>query len=173
MAATKVAPQAKPAAAPSAAPGTAAPEAARAKKEKRVRVFHPLLQPTEKEKEGGKKVTVPTAKLKDIPADYDSKVHKPLKRQHFEDESQWFELQARAYDRKAAEMRKQAEEFKRIGAVPGTDKGTAKKLMKLQSQIDDLLSGMQAKGVDTEAILKVLAAKKAEAAKPKEEAKAA
>lgn len=154
----KVNPTAKsaPAAPASARPGVQEPAAKKPEKAKVVRVLHPALQP-----DGEGKATT---KLKEIPADFNPKLHKPLTRKHFEDESIFLELKAREFDAKAANLRKQAEELKKIGTVK--DRGAAKKLLSLQKRIDELTKDLAAKGVDVDAIKQALFSKQAAKEEP-------
>lgn len=173
-AATKAPPAPAPQAdAPSSKPGTAAPEAKK-KKEKKNRVFHPALKAEMKEveKKGVKKQKlVPTAKLTEIPADFDAKVHKPLSRHDFTDESVFLEAKANRFEALAKKLREEAAQVRVLGNV--AQRNEVKKMLKLQSQLAELEKSLGAtKGVDVEAIKKKIAEEVAakaakEAAAPK------
>lgn len=138
-----------------ARPGTVVPAAQGdgKKKEKIVRTFHPLLKPEEKKNEKtGKTRLEPTARLKDIPADYDPKKHKPLQRRHFEDESLWWELRARHYDSLAVKCRQEAVTAKTTGSA--ADRVKARRLAQMAKKLEELKSSLSGQGVDVEAIIK-------------------
>lgn len=115
------------------------------------RIFHPLLEAKEKTLESsGKKVMRPTKKIAEIPADYNPKLHKPLKRNDFEDESIWYELQAQKLEAKAKELREEGKQLKTLGGVK--DRADAKKLLAMQKRMLELLTQMQSKGVKVDDI---------------------
>jgi len=137
----------------SAKPGTKNPAGQKPEKAKKApRVYHPMLEPkpTEKKNKRGEPIVRPTKKLGSIPADYDIKLHRPLGRGDFEDESLYFELRAQDYDKKAAEMRKQAADVKALGSVK--DRNAAKKLGQMINRLDSLLAELDSKGQDTTAL---------------------
>lgn len=159
------APPAAPAAsaAGSAAPGTADAAGKKEKKKKGKRVLYPALWDAKDEKR---------LKLAEIPADFDAKVHKPLGRKDFEDETLWYELRARALEAKAAAMRKLGAEAKAAGGT--TEAQKAKKFVAMQSKIDELLATLKAAGMSDEQIAALQAQAKEKAAeKAKEKAEAA
>lgn len=86
-----------------------------------------------------------------VPTDWDAKKHQPLKRKTFADDSQWLELRAQDYDRRAAALRKQAVEGKKLGNVK--DKAKAKKLLGMQKRMEDLRKQLEADGIDVAALL--------------------
>lgn len=156
--ATKQAPKAP----ASAKPGTsdvAAQKPEKAKKAKRQ--HHPLLAA----KANDKGRLVPSVQLKEIPKDYDPKLHLPLGRKSFEDESLWYEIKAQELERKAAAMREEGKQIKAIGG--SKDRAAAKKLIALQKRIADLTAELSGKGVDVSAITaKLQADLAAKTAKP-------
>lgn len=141
--------------APSAKPGTKDVKAA--KPEKKQRVFYPGLEAGPVMEDGkpklnkkGKPIIRASKKLAAVPADFDIKLHKPLTRDSFEDESLYFELKAQYFDKKAAELRSQAADVKALGSVK--DRGAAKKLLTLQKRMAELTAELEGKGVDLTAI---------------------
>lgn len=132
---------------PSKAPTATAPASARpgtkddkGAKEKKQRVKYPGLT------KDGKAV-----KLAAIPDDYDPKVHKPLGRKDLEDESLWYELKARDFERKAKLMREKGEESKKLGSV--ADRAKAKRLLALQKRFNELKQKLTSQGMDVESLL--------------------
>lgn len=121
------------------------------------RIHHPLLQAQEKTIEkSGKKVIRPTAKLKEIPADYNPKIHKPLSRRDFDDESLALEWQAKGYEEKAKSLREQATELRGMGGIK--DRAEAKKLLALQKRMLEMTASLEARGVNVDKIKAKLAA---------------
>ena len=121
------------------------------------RIHHPLLQAQEKTIEkSGKKVIRPTAKLKEIPADYNPKLHKPLSRRDFDDESLALEWQAKGYEEKAKSLREQATELRGMGGIK--DRAEAKKLLALQKRMLEMTASLEARGVNVDKIKAKLAA---------------
>lgn len=150
-----------PAAPPSAAPGTKEPKAKKEKKDKVKKAWHPALEPDAEGK--------PTKTIAKIPDDFDPKLHRPFGRKNLEDESLWYEIQARKFEAKAADCRRQGEEAKKLGSVK--DKQSAKKLLALQKRIDEVTKTLEGSGVDVAALLAALKAK-ADEKKPEETAAA-
>lgn len=138
------APPAAPAAtaAPTAAPANGAAPADGEKKKRtggkpKPRVVYPgLYKPSDVA--GADPVRV---KLKEIPADYSPKKHKPMTRKDFEDESLFFELQAQVCERKAKRFREMAEESKKLGNVG--DVKTAKKLLGMQKRMNEMVAALK------------------------------
>src|SRR4051812_38955543 len=95
---------AKVANAPSAKPGTQEPKAKREKKPKVERIDYP----------------VPEGKLLELPADYDPKKHKPLRRKDFKDEALYLDIAAERAEKHAKRLR---EEALAVRAGGGKDKG--------------------------------------------------
>lgn len=167
------------AAAPSSKPGTKAEAAAKPEKAKKsARVYYPGLEAKEVIVDGkpklnkkGKPILRPSKKLATVPADYNAKLHKPLREDDFEDPAMYHELRAQEYDRKAAECRAEAAEIRAGG---GKSTGAAKKLAKLQSQMDEMLAELSGKlGPEAvEAIKQKVAKQLEEKAKAAAEAKA-
>lgn len=126
------------------------------------RIHHPLLKAVEKEVRGKKRM-VASEQLAEIPADFNAKIHRPLGRKDFKDESLWYEVQARKLEAKAADLRKQGEDLKALGGIQ--DRAEAKKLIALQRKMAELTASLQKKGVDTSRLTARIAAdlaKKAE-----------
>lgn len=118
---------------PSAAPGTEAPEAEKPPKlEKSV---YPIP-------EGG---------LEKMPDDFDPKLHKPIKRTDFKDETVWFELKAVEHDKKAVSYRAQAKMYSKLGSIK--DRAKAKRLIQMQGRIAELKDELEKQGIDVDAIL--------------------
>jgi len=142
---------------PSSKPGSKAPEAAKPKKEKVVRQFHPALAAQPAVKDGkpvtnkkGQPVIRPTKKLDAVPTDFDPKLHKPLGKADFADESLFYELKAVQLDKQAAALRSKAADIKALGSVK--DRQAAKKLLSLQKRMKELVESLKASGVDTSVV---------------------
>lgn len=126
------------------------------------RIHHPLLKAVEKEVRGKKRM-VASEQLAEIPADFNAKIHRPLGRKDFKDESLWYEVQARKLEAKAKDLRQQGEDLKALGGIQ--DRAEAKKLIALQRKMAELTASLQKKGVDTSRLTARIAAdfaKKAE-----------
>jgi hypothetical protein len=148
------------------APVKAPPAKPAAKAEKKVKsgergptVFHPALEA--KAVDG---VLKPTKKLQAWPADYKTTQHKPLSSAHFEDPAVYYNGKADRLQRVVDKLRQDALQAKTLGGVK--EKGTAKKMLQLQKRLDDLKTELSGKGVDVEAMLKLLAVKQADAQQP-------
>jgi hypothetical protein len=137
-------------AAPSAKPGT--PDTAGAKdKKKKKREAHPLLFVDSQNEETGK-IEKKRVKLKAVPTDYDAKIHKPLSRKDFEDESLWYELKAQACEKQAAKFRQMATEEKVTGA--SGEKAKTKRLVAMMKKIEELKKTLIAAGLPVDDIIK-------------------
>lgn len=136
------------AAKPSARPGTPDTAGEKPAKEKVKRVIHPSLIKTEM-KDGKPEET--RVRVKDIPADFDAKIHKPLQRRDFEDEGMWYELQARKLDEKAAKLRQLAKESKALGNT--TERAKTKRLVQMNKKMLELADQLRAAGVPVDDIL--------------------
>lgn len=173
----KIQPNAAAPAAPAASskPGTKDASAAKpAKKAKVKRQYYPGLNAKPVIEDGkpklskkGKEIVRPTTLLKEVPKDFDIKLHKPLREADFEDPSLWYELKAQDYERKAAQMREQGATVKSLGSK--ADRGAAKKLVQLQKRMDDMIKDLEGKGVDVSAIKAKVAADLAKKAEKKAE----
>ena len=86
-----------------------------------------------------------------VPDDFDPKIHNSLKRKDFEDESQWFIMQAERCEAKAKSYREEAAEWKRLGSTQ--DRARAKKLLNMQKKFDALKEQLAAQGVDVDELL--------------------
>lgn len=126
-------------------PGDPAPEA---KKEKPERIYHPALDA--KPGEDGK--LKPTVKLKDWPADFDPKIHKQLKRGHFENEAPLLRKRAEEYREKAAKLDVEASDCEKNG---GKAKGKVKKLRSMMDRFAELRAELEAEGTDTSEFAKM------------------
>jgi hypothetical protein len=104
-----------------------------------------------KDKKGRDEYKVPEGGFATVPADFDSKLHKPLKRKDFKDESLWFELRALDLEKKAARMRREGENIKKLGGVK--DRVKAKRLLSMQKRMEDLKATLKSEGIDAEALL--------------------
>jgi hypothetical protein len=120
--------------APSAKPGVKEPKAKKEKKPKVERIDYP----------------VGDEKLVAVPADYDPKKHKPLRRKDFKDEAVFVDMQADRAERAAKRLR---EEAVAIRAGGGKDKGKAKKLIAMQKRMAEMQAQLEADGVDVAALL--------------------
>ena len=82
---------------------------------------------------------------------YNPKIHKSIKRADFEDEAVFLEYQADALEARAAILRQQAEETRKLGSV--AQRVRAKKLLAFQTQIEKITSELEGEGCDIEALL--------------------
>ncbi len=89
--------------------------------------------------------------LVELPKDYDSNKHTPLKKGDFEKEEFYYEMRAVVYDKYASGMRRKAEEAKRMGSM--TDRTKAKRLLRIQSQMATLREQLEADGVNVDELL--------------------
>lgn len=96
------------------------------------------------------------AKLKEFPADYDPKVHKPLRRVDFECESVHMLMRADELDRKSAKLRMDAAILQKGGKKVS---GKAKKLQSLVARMAALRAELEADDFDVDAMLATLAPK--------------
>jgi len=122
-----------------AAPGTTEPKAKKEKKakpEKKERIPYP----------------VPETGLTEWPKDYDRKVHKPLQRKDFANDSIFLIKRAEEHEEAAKRLRHEAETGERLGGVKG-DKSRAKKLIKLSEQFEALKAALSQEGIDVASIL--------------------
>lgn len=90
-------------------------------------------------------------KLTAVPTDFDSKLHKPLKRTDFADESMYLEMKADEFAAKADKLRKEAQTIRELGS--SADRKNAKKLIAMQEKMAELMESLKAQGIDPEAIL--------------------
>lgn len=105
--------------------------AAAAKKVKVEKKLHPALEPNAEGK--------PTKKLKEWPADFDSKVHKQLKRSNFEDETPLLEQRIKAHEKSIDELKKEIADIK-IGG--GKSKAKVSKLRKMIDRFAEIKAEM-------------------------------
>jgi len=103
---------------------------------------------------------VPEGGLTEVPADFDPKKHKPLKRKDFKDESVFLLSRAAELEKKAAWYRTEAENVKKLGSVK--DRVKAKRLLAMQKRMQELQASLAAEGVDVAALLGTLEATAAE-----------
>jgi len=90
--------------------------------------------------------------FKEIPDDFDSSKHKPLKKKDFASEATYFDMKAAEYETKAEEFRAKAEEARTLG-----DKETrqaANRLKKVQKTMLELVGRLKKQDVDVAAVLK-------------------
>lgn len=133
-----------------AAPGTADGAGQKGgKKDKVKRVDYPGLTDSE-----GNAV-----KLTSIPEDYNPKIHKPLKKTNFADESVFLIARAERLEQMAVKLRKEAETVKNLGST--AQRQSARKLMKMQESMATLMANLSAQGVDVQALLAAVAPKPA------------
>jgi len=125
-------------------PGDPAPKA---KKEKPEKIMHPLLAPNPEGK--------PTQKLKEWPADFDPKVHKQLKRSHFENEAPLLRRRAEEMRQKAAKLDEEAADCEKGG---GNAKGKVKKLRSMMDRFAELRAELEKDGVKTEEFVEMFKA---------------
>ena len=111
------------------------------KKEKKARVPHPALFNAAGE----------AVKLTSIPADFDPKLHKPLKRKDFESEAAFMRMQADEFEARAKRLRVEAEQAEKLGNTK--DRAKAKKLLGMQKRIEELKAEMSKDGFDIDQLL--------------------
>lgn len=128
-------------AAPSAAPG--APGDTKAKKAKKDAVAKTAFLA-----EGDAKLTHNDERL----ANYSAKTHKKLKPSDFTTKSEAMRFRALAFDRAAARLRNEADQFDKMGAI--VDNKKAKRLLALSAQIEALKSSLAEEGQDVTELLK-------------------
>lgn len=143
MAETKTAAAPKNAPKQSSKPGEPAPAA---KKESIKRVPHPALKADEKGKA--------TVQLDDFPADFDPKVHKPLRRGDFKNEAPFLERKATELEARARELRREADEARKLGSQ--ADRAKAKKLRAMMDKMEEIKAQLKAQGIDVDAVVKDL-----------------
>jgi hypothetical protein len=95
--------------------------------------------------------TVPEGGFTEIPSDFSSKIHKPLKRKDFKDEALWFELRAAELEAKAKRARAEADNVRKLGGVK--DRAKAKRLISMQKRMAEISEQLTAQGVDVAALL--------------------
>ena len=100
-----------------------------------------------------KQYPIPKDKLKEVPANYDPKVHAPLKRGDFENEALFFDMKADEYDRKATRCRVEAGTYRKLGSKE--DRAKAKRLLKMRERYSELEAQLRGQGVDVDAILSI------------------
>jgi len=103
-----------------------------------------------KEKVKKTKYPVPNDGLAEWPADFDEKVHQPLKVVDFKDPIVFLDHKAAGYEARAKAIRAEIEEIKIAG--PGGVK-KANKLLKVTAELDALKELLKAQGMDVEALL--------------------
>lgn len=127
-----------------------APTAPTGAKEKKARPRQPRVP-----FEGGKRNE--DGKLTEVPDEWNAVKHKPLKTSDFVDETMWYELKARQYEKKAQWFRTAATADRAAGKAK--DKSKAKQLVKLQRQLSELKAALAAAGEDVEGLLAAASAK--------------
>ncbi len=144
------------------APVFNAPTKAPSKKEKAVArkalpptIMHPLLNPGPDGKA--------TTKLKEWPADFKTTTHKPLAAKDFEDPAVFYNGKADRLQKVVDKLREDAKHAGQLAGIQDKDKANAKKFLKLKSQLETIQNELSSGGVDVEAMLKLLASKKAAA----------
>lgn len=104
-----------------------------------------------------------TALLTVWPADFDSKVHKPLKQEDFSAEDVYFNHRAEQYEKRGAEFRQKALLFQQYGSAD--TRKAAEKYTKQFAAMAALQAQLEAQGVDMNLLMQGLEEKaKAEAA---------
>lgn len=125
---------------PAAAPGNKDPKAVKEPKVKRT--YHPATLDEE-----GK----PRKRLDAVPADFNPKIHKPLGRKNYKDEGAWLEAKATELEKKAKDLRIEAENSRKLGNV--ADRANVKRLLAMQKRAQDLAAELLAQGIDVNALL--------------------
>lgn len=114
----------------------------KAKKVKKVRVAYPIP-------EGG---------LTAWPADWNRKVHKPLRKKDFSDEMVYLEVRAKQIEAKANAFRQEAELIKQFGDVE--TRRMARQLVRCLQRASLLGGQLEALGIDVETAVKTFSKKK-------------
>lgn len=126
----------------SAKPGTKDETAAKVKITK---VKHPsLVGPNDEE---GKPTEL---KIKEVPADFDPKVHMHLKKTDFESDGAFLRFRAAQLRAQAAKFETEAELADKLGSR--ADRQKAKKLIAMQSKMEELRKQLADAGVDIDAL---------------------
>lgn len=121
-----------------------------------------------KPEEEGQVYLGPQLKGSETPENWDSKIHKPLNKGDFKNEYDYLDWRAADYEARAASMRKEAEQIRKLGS--SADRAKLKRIDAFQEKMLELAEGMggdvnfvemlgKEKG---EALNALLAAKKAE-----------
>lgn len=113
------------------------------KRQRPVRITHPALKP-----DADGKATV---KLDEYPADWDAKVHKPLRRKDFTGDHVFLERRATELEAKAKQLRIEAEEARKLGN--SADRAKAKKLRSMLDKVADLKKELEAQGIDVTSLV--------------------
>lgn len=86
-----------------------------------------------------------------IPSDYNPETHS-LKKSHFQEEYHYLLFKASEYEAKAATMRHEAEELKKLGSAE--DRAKAKRLLAMSQRMAELRAQLEAAGYDVDAMMK-------------------
>jgi len=122
-----------------AAPGTKDDAGKKVKKAKRV--AYPLV--------GSKDPAV--YPLKEVPADFNAKTHKPLKKKDFAEDYLFFSYKAAEARAKADAWDARAKEEKQLGS--SKKRAQAKKLLKMTAKMAELRKMLEADGVDVDELI--------------------
>ena len=82
----------------------------------------------------------------EVPEDFKSSVHNPLKKSHFKEEWQYLEMKAGKLEAQAANLRKEAEIAKTIGSKE--DQKKMSKVLKMQQELAALTASLEEGGFD-------------------------
>lgn len=93
------------------------------------------------------KVTTP---LESWPTDFDSKAHKPLKKEDFKDEGPFYDAMAERHERAAKKCRQLAQDARTLGNAQ--QRAQVKRLRAMQAAMAALAQELAAEGVDVSAL---------------------
>lgn len=128
----------------SAKPGT---EDQKGKKEKVQKIDHPSLI-GEKDPKSGQHLR---KRIAEFPKDFDPKVHKPLKKSDFENESVWLLHKADELEAKAKDLREEAKMADKLGSAK--QRAQAKQLVKMQKRAAELMASLKSAGIDVDKLM--------------------
>jgi len=134
---------------PSAKPGTVD---AKAKKVEKVHCSW-FDENDEKTDEDGRITELES--LKEMAEKFDKKLHKPIKRTDFSEESLWWEWRAIVFDGQAAEARMKAKEAATLGSK--SERAKAKRFVRMSEKLEALKAELAASGTDMAALMATLA----------------
>lgn len=90
-------------------------------------------------------------RIKKLPDDFSFAKHKIIKKMTWERDDMFFDHLASKQEEEAKGNREKAEECRKLGSA--AERGRAKRLLKMQSKIDELKTALTEKGIDVNALL--------------------
>lgn len=111
----------------------------------------PGSEKAKKEKVSKVRFAVPEEGLDAWPADFDPKKHKPLRRSDFKNELPYLEHRREKLQSQLTSVEEEIKLVKETGSSGGRAK--AKKLLKVQNELDTLKDALAAQGINAEELL--------------------